>query len=979
MEVPPPFANKAKELAAQQAQKLNETVSALTSGVAFPDVSALLTDPTASAFNQNNRLITLELDSGKIAAEQLVPQSVEGTEALGEPYCFEITCFSPNANIELKTLAGLPARLGILTAAGSKVLRCGVITSIDNFGSDGGATCYVLTFEPPFALLKQRYTSRVFQDKTVPEIVQTILDEHIAANPLFAANFAYRFELFDEESYPARSYCLQYRETDFEFINRLLREEGITYRFEHTEAESGSGPADADEAEGETELKIKFKWDAPKPAPDSHPLVTFVAFDDPASLPQAGQHRIRFHRADATEADDVITDWTGERQLGVGQSTLESYEYKAVTTLVSEAETETEQGELGFDAQSTLEDYDYQAPYYGTEEDMERYARLRQQAHDRRKKTFHGEGTVRQLQAGCWFEMTEHPLISNRGQKECEFVVERLALIAHNNLPGGDKTAPQDLPPPYRITLQAQRRDIPLVPDYSHTTHAKPRALGPQTATVVGPAQGPNAEATLPMPDEVYTDALGRIRIQFHWPRDAEHPEFGAAWDEKSSCWIRVVYPSAGAGWGHQFIPRIGQEVVVDFLEHDIDRPVVVSVVHNGSHPPPTFSGAGSLPANRALSGVKTKEHEGNQYGELLFDDTPNEVRTKLSSEHGKTQLNQGYLIYPRQDGEGAPRGEGYEVRTDRHGAVRAGHGLFITTEASPHASGNQLERRDAQAQLDSAWKIAHEHSNSAAAQEGDPTETGPEFLDEEGQPEDTPDSPHGHLDHMVGAIQSWEAGTNTDPESNSADNQPGRQPVLLASAPDGVGITTDAEMVLASKGNLDTVTHRDTQQTTLKRWIHNVAKKISLFVGGDKDATSMKLTTAKGDAHLYAQSNDVVIMGDENVRVTANKGQLLISAEEEVILKCGGAFIQLKGGNINFGSPDVQSFKANYYAQSGPTSMDVPHPVMPNENMSWVEVESYWDDLWHTPWPLENVEMKKDNKIVAKSLRVDHNEQEKN
>jgi type VI secretion system secreted protein VgrG len=922
MEDPSHLAGTAKGLVSRQAQKLTGAVS------------SLLTNPTASAFSQNNRIITLELDSGKIAGEQLIPHTLEGSEALGEPYRFEITCFSPNASIELKTLLGLPARLGILTAAGARILRCGVITHAEALSSDGGAARYQLTFEPPLSLLQYRYTNRVFQDKTVPEIVQTILDEHIAASPLFRANFAHRFDL--SENYPARSYCLQYRETDLAFVNRLLREEGITYRFEHSEAEKGEDENSGEgENEGEGDLRIKSAWDTPKPAPDTHPLVTLVAFDNPDSLPQADQHKIRFHRADATENDDVITDWTSERQLGADQSTLESYEYKAITTLVSDAETGTEQGELGFDAESTLEDYDYQAPYYGTEEDMERYARLRQQAHDRRKKTFYGEGTVRQLRVGDWIELTGHPIISNRGQKDREFVIERLSIVAHNNLPDSDKTAPQDPPPPYRITLQAQRRGIPLTPDYSHTTHAKPRARGLQTATVVGPVKDASTENG-PMPDEVYTDALGRIRIQFHWQRNAEHPDIGANLDEKSSCWLRVVYPSAGAGWGHQFIPRIGQEVLVDFLEHDIDRPLVISVVHNGSHPPPSFSGAGSLPANRALSGVKTKEHEGAQYGELLFDDTPNEVRTKLSSEHGKTQLNQGYLIHPRQDGEGAPRGEGYELRTDRHGAVRAGHGLLITTEASPHASGNQLDRRDAQAQLNSAWKIALEHSNSAAAQEGDPTETGPDFLDEEGQPESTqPPTPHGHLDHMVEAIQAWEAGTNTDPKSSSAQGvQRGRQPVLLASAPDGVGIATDAGMVLAAQGNLDTISHRDTQQTTLKRWLHNVGKKISLFVGGEQDATALKLTTAKGDAHLYAESNDVEIMGDENVRVTANKGQLLIAAEEEVILKCGSAFIQIKGGNITFGSPGVQSFKAASYAQSGPTRINIPKPQFPSSEL---------------------------------------------
>ncbi|WP_426715843.1 type VI secretion system Vgr family protein, partial [Chromobacterium violaceum] len=114
--------------------------------------------------------------------------------------------------------------------------------------------------------------------------------------------------------------------------------------------------------------------------------------------------------------------------------------------------------------------------------------------------------------------------------------------------------------------------------------------------------------------------------------------------------------------------PRIGQEVLVDFIEGDIDRPVITGVLYNGSHPTPDFSGAGSLPANKTLSGIKSKEHQGGGYNELLFDDTPGEVRAKLSSEPGKTQLNQGYLAHPRSNGKAQPRGDGFELRTDHHG-----------------------------------------------------------------------------------------------------------------------------------------------------------------------------------------------------------------------------------------------------------------------------------------------------------------------
>jgi type VI secretion system secreted protein VgrG len=886
----------------------------------FTNVKSLIASG-ASPFQQSNRIITLELGAGRIASEQLIPQTVQGTEALSEPYRFEIVCSAPDAHLELKNLLGQPARLGILTGAGQKVLRCGIITHIKALPSDGGSAHYQLTFEPPLTLLKHRRTSRVFQDQSVPAIVQTILDEHIAANPVFAANFAHRFDL-SSERYPERSYCIQYRETDFAFIDRLLREEGISYRFEHTEAENAPEDEGEDDSDGELKLK-RPSWEIPESDAGTHPLVTLVAFDDPFSLPQASQNRIRFHRANATEADDTLTGWTSARQLGIENVTHASFEYKSVRTQVASASTQIDQSALGHDAQSTLEDYDAQTHYYGDDEDMERYARLRQQAHDRHKKVFHGEGNVRQLRVGDWFELTGHPQISNRGQKQREFVVEKLTIVAHNNVPDGPtKLKGGDTPPPYRITLEAQRRSIPLTPDFAHTTHAKPQSNGRQTATVVGPLRAAS-EATVPMPDEVYTDTMGRIKIQFHWQRPQEHPEFGANRDEKSSCWVRVAYPSAGAGWGHQFIPRIGQEVAVDFLEGDIDRPIVTGVIHNGTHTPPKFSGAGSLPANRALSGIKTKEHEGYQYGELLFDDTPEEVRTKLSSEHGKTQLNQGYLIHPRSDGKGAPRGDGFELRTDRHGSLRAAQGLLLSTEAQPEAQGKQLDRDKAQARLDAARTAAATLSENAQAQLAAATETGPEALSVDGEKGEK--QALGHLDHLTEAVRAWENSSNTaSPDEAASSSQPGQQPLLLINAPAGLGLTSPSEIALVAEKNLDTVSLRHTQQTTGRRWIHNVGKRISLYVYGIASKVNLKLIAAKGHAWLKAQKGDVEIIGDKNVRFYANRKQFEGTAGEELLLNCGGAYIRLKGGKIDVHAPGLISIKAANVSYPGPDNKAV-------------------------------------------------------
>jgi type VI secretion system secreted protein VgrG len=435
--------------------------------------------------------------------------------------------------------------------------------------------------------------------------------------------------------------------------------------------------------------------------------------------------------------------------------------------------------------------------------------------------------------------------------------------------------------------------------------------------------------------------------VQFHWQRSREHTEIGAAFDEHSSCWIRVAYPSAGAAWGHQFIPRIGQEVVVDFLEGDIDRPLVTGVVYDGRQPPPWFSGAGQLPANKTLSGIRTKEHFGSQYNELLFDDTPEEVRTKLSSEHGKTQLNQGFLIHPRKDGQGEPRGEGFELRTDRHGAIRAAEGLLLSTEAQQFAQGKQIDRKLAQAQLDAARQLAQKLSETAAHQNADPLETGPRRRDEEGQEEETEseESLTGHLEHLTEAVHAWEDGTNTDVDhgdtntdadssASTSAKQQGRQGLLVGSSKAGIGMATPAEIVLASGHNLDTLSLRDLQQIAGRRWINVVGSKISQFVHGIKDKINFRLITAKGHAQFHAQSGDTEIVGDQNLRLYANKKILQAVAGEELLLACAGAYIRIKGGNIDIHAPGKLTIQASTVNRAGPDSLEVPPLVFPQINI---------------------------------------------
>ncbi|WP_374758562.1 DUF2345 domain-containing protein [uncultured Deefgea sp.] len=549
--------------------------------------------------------------------------------------------------------------------------------------------------------------------------------------------------------------------------------------------------------------------------------------------------------------------------------------------------------------------------------------------------------------------LEDHPAHEWDSAEQREFAITELTFTAHNNLPR-DLTqqllqvAPSllvgaGLPAnaldkntltPYRVEFKSQRRGQPITPAYNlNDTEseqlAKPKSRGVQTATVVGPL---GAGAGSDQSEEIHTDEMGRIKVQFHWQRGSEHPEFGANLGDKSSCWIRVAYPSAGASWGHQFIPRIGQEVLVDFIEGDIDRPIVTGVVYNGSHPTPTFSGAGSLPANKTLSGIKSKEYKGGQYGELLFDDSTGQVRTKLSSEHAKTQLNLGYLIHPRSNGKGDARGEGFELRTDQQGTIRAGKGLLLTTEAKAGASGKQLDRSPINSQLESALELAKSLGEVATKQLADTIETGDNEQTIKSDNSTGEKSKTGHLHHHVHAAKSWEAGSNTDSDGKTkSEDHAGQQPLLMIHGQDGLALTTPQSLTQTAGSNLDQIAQRDQNQTTGRRWIHNVGQHISLFVSGAKDKIALKLIAAKGKVQMQAQSDDIEIVGDKDLKVTACKETITVVAKDEILVTAGGGYIRLKGGNIEIHCPGTVSVKGTNHKVSGPDQMDFPLPAMPN------------------------------------------------
>lgn len=825
-------------------------------------------------YAQANRTLTLQLGPDGPPNELLIPQRVAISEALSTPYTVDSVVLCVQEGLELKSLIGVAAAIGIATDAGRRHVA-GIISHARRLGHDGGLVSYGLRLVPALSLLDLDRRSRMFQNKSVPQIVAQVLTEQIQANPVIGA--AFRFESKLTGTYAAHPYCNQYRESTRAFIERLLVEEGINYSFQF-------------DASGDT------------------PTHTLVLFDDAYQLPAAPVASLPYHptSADAHTLTEVLFEWQGERQLVPGSAQLASYDYDEAAARQANEGSAANQGERGNRAAATLQDYDPQTHYAANAKGfdaLDRRALLRQRAHELAAKTFYGAGTAPALATGSWFQLEHHPDHADDSAELRQFLVTGQWQEISNNLPA-DLLAmmPQGLlspatwahakPPvafapapdghPVFTRLAAVRRSVPIVPTAAGRA-AKPTAQGLQTATVVGPAGA-----------IVHTDAQGRIFVQPHYQRPEDHPGGGADFDEKSSCAIRVAYPHAGAGFGYQAIPRVGQEVVIDYLEGDIDRPLVVGSVYNGQHDVPRFSGVGALPGNRVLTGIKSQEHGGGGgHNELLLDDTPGQVRARVASTHGASALNLGFLTTPRQDGQATARGQGAELRTDAAAALRAAQGLLLTTYARTQAQGHQLDREELvklMAECGDLFKAlgdyAAQHHSVAADPSGQAT--------------------------LQDALAGW-------PDTRSP--QGNGQPVIALGGAAGIASVTPQTHLTYAGHNVDTVAQQHLQLTSGQRLSAHAGRGIHLF----SQADGLSAIANQGKVLLQAQADDLIAEAAKTIQLTAT-GEVVITGQRIHLVAADGSYHTIGGGHELGASGDLTVKTANHHFQ-GPATQSAQPP----------------------------------------------------
>jgi type VI secretion system secreted protein VgrG len=488
-------------------------------------------DLAASLSPQNRRLFKFKNLANP--EQQLLIESFKGREGLSQAYSFELLLVCEDSGVELKSMMGQLVTIEIELATGSPRYLAGYLTRFASIGSDGGMARYTATLNPWFSMLKNRFDTRIFQGNTVEEVVTQVF----ALCPAFS-----RHEFRLTKPQKRYTYITQYRETDFNFVQRLLEEEGMFYYFEHT-------------AEGHT----------------------MIICDDSSTLvPLPEQPQIRFHTASVTETADSITQWSGNRQLQSGKIAVQTFDYRQPNNrLPVTMNSLNKQGDV-----ENFEIYDFPGQYtHGTYDEGEALVRLRVEALELKGKSFSGASNCRAMKPGYTFELLQHYDHDQGSAEDRQFLLMGVESEGHNNYLNGHQAS-------YYNTFTCVRKKIPFRPQLSTP---RPTIPGPQTAIIVGPPG-----------EEIFTDELGRVKIQFHWDRKGQH-------NDHSSCWVRVAQSGASGGFGSIQIPRVGDEVVVVFLDGNPDRPLVMGSLYNSQNTPPW-----SLPANKTQSGFLTRSTKGD-------------------------------------------------------------------------------------------------------------------------------------------------------------------------------------------------------------------------------------------------------------------------------------------------------------------------------------------------------------------------------
>ncbi len=557
---------------------------------------------------------------------------------------------------------------------------------------------------------------------------------------------------------------------------------------------------------------------------------------------------IRFHRAGGAVEEDAIGEWSPLRQWASGQTAVSGFDFKNPRPIHADTVTINQQGDI-----PQLEVHRYEGHYgFKHQSDAYRLSQLRMEEIEARGKLYEAQGNNRRVAAGRWFRLLDHFSES----EDSEFLILEVHHEASNNYLQGKNARAE-----YKNRLLCQSKALPWRPGRGFNS-TDTRLLALQTAIVVGPeGQG-----------SLNVDQYGRIQVKFHWDRD-----------ESGSCWVRVSSNWAGGEKGLVSHPRVGSEVIVQWLDGNPDHPIVTGSVYNQSYMPPW-----KLPEQRALTGLRSREltaNGGNAPGgrsnHLVLDDTQGQIQAQLKSDHLASQLSLGHInrIEDTAGRKGA-RGQGFELRTDGRGAVRAQQGLLLSTEGRPNAQAHITDMEETLERM--AQGQALHDSLSQVAQQAQAHQPGDQ------------DQVTDALQAQVDAIKG-QGGTPAQGEFPEF-----QAPHLTLASPAGIETTTQGSTHLMSVEHSALTSGGHISLSAGKSLLASVKEAVRLFAY----KAGMKLVAASADIDITALKDSVNILAKLNITHTANR--ITITAKEEVVINGGTSFSRWNASGIVHGTNGI-------------------------------------------------------------------------
>ena len=790
-----------------------------------------------SGDSQTNRLLRLDFPCQDGPDAILLVNRLVADEEISRSFRFKVEVLSDDARIPLKVMMARMVTISLVRANGSLRYFNGYVTQFAAVRTDGGFAFYEMILEPWLAFARLRKDSVSFHGKSVRAITEATLQHYRQAD----------WHMHIHETDPVLSVANQHNETDYNHLHRRWETLGLHYWYEHR-------------ANGHTLILSDMSMLAQPIDATRH---------DDADV-------IAFRAKNGACESDGIRDWSPVRQLGSGTTNLVTFDYKNPTAQRVSYQSINAQGDF-----FAYERYENMGAYgFRIRTEGETLAQKRMVALDKVTQYFDAAGNDRAVQPGRFFKLGGHFSAAPRSKRHdpvprASIGNRQYLIVTAHHEASNNYQAGAGAPSHYANTFTCIRNAVRWRPgrDYHSEPCANP---GLQTAMVVGPAG-----------QEIHTDSLGRVKLQFHWDRLGSY-------DENSSPWVRVMVPAAGGEFGQIRLPRIGEEVAVVYPDGNIDHPLILGALYNGRNKPPW-----ALPEQAPLSGLRSRELGGGARGNhLILDDTKGKIQAQLKSDHLCSQLSLGHIARIEDTaGRKDERGEGFELRTDGHGVARAAKGMLITTEGRDTADGAIKEMGETTHHL----RHAAEQHNSIAK------------IAQENGAQDAEFSQSGIATLLMALTQETEgaaSGTDCFPEL--------AKPHLIIAGTSSLATSTVGDTHITSNRHIAVTTGKDLSIATGASLFASIRQALRIFVQN----AGIRLIAAAGDIQVKALSDGIKLLAKLEISHEANR--ITLNAKQEIVINGGGSYAKFSADGIEIGTNGKFIAHASHHSLEGPARMNL-------------------------------------------------------